>query len=100
VSALLALATLLAADERGPASILRGVFGIGLLMLGPLVGGIVLGGLQWAVYRSLVKAGAMQPDSVPMFPILVMRGLILLIAVIAATLFWLKASGRAIPFAG
>lgn len=97
---ILALVAGLAADERGAPSVLRGIFGIGLLLFGPLIGGTILGFLQLGVYKLLVKSGAMQPDSVPMFPILVLRGLIALIAVIAATMFWLKSSGRALPFAG
>ena len=100
IVALLAFSPLLAADERGVPSILRGIFGIGLLLFGPLIAGVLLGFLQLAVYKMLVKSGAMKADSVPMFPILVMRGMLGLIAVIAGVMFWLKASGRALPFAG
>jgi len=100
IALVLSTITVCAADERGAPSILRGIFGIGLLMFGPLIGGVILGFAQLAVYKALVKAGAMQTDSIPMFPILVMRGLIILIAIIAGTLFWLKSSGRALPAMG
>ena len=96
VIALLAPLVVVAADERGAPSVLRGIFGIGLLLFGPLIGGTILGFLQLAIYKLLARA----PESVPMFPILVLRGMIALIAFIAATMFWLKASGRALPFAG
>lgn len=100
IAVVLSLIVACTADERGVPSIVRGIFGIGLLMFGPLIGGIVLGLGQLAIYKALVKAGAMNNESVPMFPILVLRGLILLIAVIAGTLFWLKSTGRALPFMG
>lgn len=96
VLAVLAPLAALSADERGAPSVLRGIFGIGLLLFGPLILGTILGFLQLAVYKLLRVA----PASVPMFPILVLRGMIALIAIIAATLFWLKASGRALPFTG
>jgi hypothetical protein len=100
IVAVLSMAALLAADERGEPSILRGIFGIALLIFGPLFGGIALGFVQAAVYKALVKSGAMRPDSVPMFPILMLRGMIALIALIAGVMFYLKASGRALPFSG
>jgi len=95
---LLIAATALHADDRGSPNIIMGIFGIALLLLGPPIGGVVLGFLQLALYKALVKSGAMLTESVPMFPILVLRGMIALIAVIAAVLFWLKASGHALPY--
>lgn len=91
------VAALLAQEDRGEPSVLRGIFGIALLIFGPIVGGIVLGLLQMGVYHGFAKAGMMKVENIPIFPIFLMRGLIVMIAIIAGTMFWLKASGNAVP---
>lgn len=91
------LVGLLAQEDRGEPNVLRGIFGIALLIFGPIVGGIVLGLLQMSLYHGLAKAGVMKVEQIPIFPIFLMRGLILMIAIIAGMMFWLKATGRAIP---
>ena len=85
-------------DPRGEPSVLRGIFGIGLLIFGPLVGGIVLGLVQLALYRGLAAAGVIQRDHIPIFPVFLLRGLILTCALVAGGLFYLKASGKAVPW--
>lgn len=67
----------------GDANVVRLVGATAALVLTPIVGAIVLGGIQYGIYR-LVRA---QP---PMFPILILRGLMLMIAFIAVMVFWLK----------
>lgn len=88
---------LVAQEDRGEPSVLRGIFGIALLIFGPIVGGIVLGLLQMGLYHGLAKAGMMKVENIPIFPIFLMRGLIVMIAIIAGVMFWLKASGNAVP---
>jgi hypothetical protein len=67
----------------GDASILRLVLATGGLILSPLIGAIALGGVQHGIYR-LFRS---QP---PMFPVLLLRGLMVMIAGIAAVVFYLK----------
>ncbi|MBA3847508.1 MAG: hypothetical protein H0X45_12810 [Planctomycetes bacterium] len=68
---------------NGDASILRLVLATGALMAGPVIGAIVLGGIQHGVYRLLRS----EP---PVFPILLLRGLMGMLALIAITVFYLK----------
>ncbi len=68
---------------NGDPSILRLVLATGALMAGPVIGAIVLGGVQHGIYR-LFKS---EP---PIFPILLLRGLMVMLAVIAVTIFYLK----------
>jgi len=88
---------LMAEDDRGAPSVLRGLFGIGLLILGPLVGGIFFAFVQLGLYRLLAKMGAIKKEHIPIFPVFVLRGMIIMIAIVAGVLFWLKLSGNAIP---
>ena len=88
---------LMAEDDRGAPSVLRGLFGIGLLILGPLVGGLFFGFVQLVAYRLLAKMGAIKKEHIPIFPVFLLRGMIFMIAIVAGVLFWLKASGNAIP---
>ncbi len=68
---------------NGDASILRLVLATGALIGGPIIGAIVLGGIQHGVYR-LLKS---EP---PVFPILLLRGLMGMLIIIAITVFYLK----------
>lgn len=79
-----------AAERSGPPDILSGIFGIALLMLSPLVGAVVLGLLQLGVYRLLVRLGWVKPEAVPFFFVLMLRGMMLALALIAAVVFWLR----------
>jgi len=68
---------------NGDASILRLVLATGALIGGPIIGAIVLGGIQHGFYRLLRS----EP---PVFPILLLRGLMAMLALIAMTVFYLK----------
>ncbi len=58
---------------------------LALLLLGalPVVIALLLGVVQLAVYRVLVRRGRLPPSAVPFFPILVLRGLVVVVALAA-----------------
>jgi hypothetical protein len=60
---------------------MNGALSLLLLVLSPLVLGLILGLLQWAVYRALVRAGRIPGTSVPFFPVLCLRGMVVVVAI-------------------
>lgn len=70
--------------------VFRAILAVAGLIFGPILAGIMLGGLQWAFYKLLQKLGLITPDDIPMFIILVMRGLFMVLAVIAVVVLYLK----------
>lgn len=91
----LAMALALAAAPAGIAadegrSVSRAVLSVVGLIFAPLIGGIVLGLLQLGIYRLLVGARLVAADRVPIFPVLLMRGLLVMLALIAIGVFYLK----------
>jgi hypothetical protein len=67
--------------------------GLVLMVLAPPVLGLVLGLLQLLGYAVLVKAGRTTWDAVPFFPILWLRGMVVVVAV-GAILGIVQALGR------
>ncbi|TVR46904.1 MAG: hypothetical protein EA402_02125 [Planctomycetota bacterium] len=57
------------------------------LIFGPIIGAILLAFLQYGIYRGCSAVGLVDREAIPMFPILVFRGLIILLALIAAGAF-------------
>jgi hypothetical protein len=53
-----------------------------------LVLGAVLGALQLAYYRVKVRAGRMKADDIPFFGALLLRGLAIAVALLAAGAIW------------
>lgn len=92
-----ALSALSAADDRGEPSVLRGIFGIALLFVGPLFGGIFFAFVQLGLYRAWAGLGWMKKENIPMFPFFILRGMIIVIACVAISAIYLKISGHAIP---
>jgi hypothetical protein len=90
-------AMLAAEDGRGAPNVLMAIFGISLLVIGPLFGGIVFGLLQLALYRLLAKLNIMKLENIPMFPVFLLRGMIIMIAIVVGFALWLKVSGNALP---
>ena len=77
-------------------SILRLVLACLGLFLGPPLLGVFFAFLQLGVYRLLVRAKALTDEQVPMFPILFLRGMMILIAIVAAHVFYYSAGGQRI----
>ena len=59
-----------------------------LFIFAPLVLGLVLGLLQLFAYMIMAKTGSMEPDQVPPFPILWMRGMLVVVALGVAMAIW------------
>jgi hypothetical protein len=70
--------------------IARLVLAIFAMIIGPILIGILIGGIQLGFYKLLKKAGLIQEEDIPMFIILVMRGLFVPLAVIAIVVMYLK----------
>lgn len=64
------------------------VFGFLCLILGPPLIGLLLGLLQFAVYRLAIAARLIAAERVPPFPILWLRGLVAVVAIAAALGMW------------
>jgi len=77
-------------------SILRLILATMALFLGPPLIGVLFGFVQLGVYRLLVRAKAVRAEDVPMFPILFLRGMMILIAIVAAHVFYYSAGGKRI----
>ena len=77
-------------------SILRLVLATLGLFLGPPLIGVLFGFIQLGVYRLLVRAKVLTNEQVPMFPILFLRGMMILIAIVAAHVFYYSAGGQRI----
>ncbi len=60
------------------------------LFLGPPLIGVLFGFVQLGVYRLLARLGAIRADGIPVFPILMLRGMLVMLAVIAAAVFYFK----------
>jgi len=60
------------------------------VIIGPIVLGLLIGAIQLGFYKLLKKAGMIKDEDIPMFIILVMRGLFVLLAVIAIVVMYLK----------
>jgi hypothetical protein len=60
---------------------MSGVLSLLLLLMAPPVLGLILGLMQWAVYRALVRSGRLARERVPFFPFLWLRGMIVVVAV-------------------
>ena len=63
---------------------MRGILWTLALIPALLVVGIVLGAIQHAYYRARVRAGAIKDEDVPFFGALLLRGLAIAVAAIAA----------------
>lgn len=57
------------------------------LIFGPIIGAIVLAFLQLGIYTLLAKIGLIKAENIPMFPFLLLRGLLILLALIALGAF-------------
>lgn len=77
-------------------SILRLILATAALFLGPPLIGVLFGFIQLGIYRLLVRAKAVRDQDVPMFPILFLRGMMILIAIVAAHVFYYSAGGQRI----
>ncbi len=77
-------------------SILRLILATAALFLGPPLIGVLFGFIQLAIYRLLVRIKAITNEQVPMFPILFLRGMMILIAIVAAHVFYYSAGGKRI----
>ena len=74
----------------GPADIVRFIAATAGLILGPIVAAVAFGFLQLGVYKLLVRWGVLKPEDIPIFPILAMRGLLLMLVAIAIGVFYFK----------
>ena len=54
-----------------------------LLIFGPILGAVLIGFIQLGIYTLLAKVGLVKADNIPMFPILLFRGLLILLGLIA-----------------
>ena len=79
-------------------SVLRLVLATLGLILGPPLIGVLFGLIQLGVYRLLVRAKAITAEQVPMFPILFLRGMMILIAIVAGHVFYYSAGGKRVWF--
>jgi hypothetical protein len=70
--------------------IARLILAILAMIVGPILIGILIGAIQLGFYKLLKKAGMIVEEDIPMFIILVMRGLFVLLAVIAIVVMYLK----------
>ncbi len=64
------------------------VLGFLVLILGPPVIGLLLGLVQWSGYRIAVASRLLAADRVPPFPILWLRGLVMVVVLAAALGIW------------
>jgi hypothetical protein len=62
--------------------------GFVLMILAPPLVGLVFGLLQLAVYLALVKAGNLPRERIPFFPILWLRGMLVVVALGVAMGIW------------
>ena len=62
--------------------------GFVLMILAPPLVGLVLGLLQLAVYLLLVKAGSLPRERIPFFPILWLRGMLVVVVLGVAMGIW------------
>lgn len=53
------------------------------LIFGPIIGAIIIGLIQLGIYHGVAAVGLMNRENIPMFPILLFRGLLILLALIA-----------------
>jgi hypothetical protein len=60
---------------------MSGLLSLLLLLLAPPVLGLAFGLIQWGIYRALVRAGRVARERVPFFPILWLRGMIVVVAI-------------------
>ena len=58
-----------------------------ILIAGPIIGAILLGFIQLGIYTLLAKIGLVKLDNIPVFPILLFRGLLILLGIIALASF-------------
>jgi len=79
-------------------SILRLILATFSLFLGPPLIGVLFAFIQLGVYRLLVGVKAVRSEDVPMFPILFLRGMMILIAIVAAHVFYYSSGGKRIWF--
>ncbi len=77
-------------------SILRLLLATGVLFLGPIVFGILVGFMQYGGYRLAARAGAVKQEDIPIFPILFLRGMLVLLVVVAAHIFYFVSGGQRI----
>jgi hypothetical protein len=70
--------------------ILRFIAATAGLIVGPVLLAIVIGLIQLALYKTFRKAGWIADSDIPMFPILVLRGMFVALGVIAAVVFYLR----------
>ena len=52
-------------------------------IFGPIAGAIVLGFVQLGLYKAAAKVGMVKEETIPMFPILLFRGLLIILGIIA-----------------
>lgn len=79
-------------------SILRLILATLGLFLGPPLIGVLFGLIQLGIYRLLVRIRVLRAEQVPMFPILFLRGMMILIAIVAGHVFYYSAGGKRIWF--
>jgi hypothetical protein len=60
------------------------------LIVGPVIGAVLIGLIQLSLYKLFLKLKWIGAEDIPMFPILVMRGMFVILAVIAAVVFYLR----------
>ncbi|MBA3684568.1 MAG: hypothetical protein H0W72_04925 [Planctomycetes bacterium] len=75
-------------------SLLRLLFASSLLFLGPILFGIVVGFIQVGGYRLATALGAVKREDVPIFPILFLRGMMVLLALVAVHVFYFASGGK------